>query len=170
VGYGIQPGVPPFYYFSLAGTTHQSFLSDLMLLYPHLDDFEPYGFDSDGNPIPIIRFSSARSAVEMLNAYIVGFFNEELRPEELGGDDITLPPDLSLDVLKRIAPIAYLVQFLEQPVSTPSTLACDVPGPPPGPGPGPGPAIVPEPGTITLMGIGLLGLLALARKMRRKTR
>jgi len=39
------------------------------------------------------------------------------------------------------------------------------PGPGPGPGgPGPGPTPTPEPGTILLLGIGLVGILALRRR------
>jgi hypothetical protein len=139
IGYLMQ--TDPFYFFELDTSTHLSYVSDLVLAEPFLADFDPYF------GIPIIDIDNER-AVEVINDYAVALFNKHLK-----GQDNGLLDGFSCDYPE--------VWFENQPLINP---IC----PPEPPTPTPDPSTIPEPGTFFLVGLGLLGILTLVRKKRRK--
>jgi hypothetical protein len=134
----------PFYFFRLDTSTHVTYISDLVLAAPFIPNFDPY------QGVPIVGINNVR-AVQIINRYIVAFFSKQLK-----GQAEPLLDGPALDYPK--------VQFINQPVLNP---ACQ-PIMPQTPTPDVPPSAIPEPTTILLVGLGLVGILTLMRKTRKQ--
>jgi hypothetical protein len=150
--YLMQTDPFPFYFFELETATHYTYVTDLMFAEPYLEGFNPYGEDPYGEKVPIIGIDNER-ALNIINTYAAAFFNKHLKN--------TAEP-----LLDGPSPDYLEVCFEKQPPTIPLCSWLYSCSPPPTPTPGSG--VIPEPGTIVLFGVGLLGLLTLLRRKRQR--